>query len=331
MAIGEAIMAANGGAGQPGSGSLGAVGTLFHDSRNVRVKGFLTQPILAPDSLGKTLAGVKSEAAGHGGATRTTIRVFMGRNLAEQARHMQLPYDIEAVIPVGPALPGMDIVYFGKNHQERMPDAHTMSEERKNLAKVLCGTNPVPRTDAIARAERGGYSLSLLTSASQNDVQALLSIYREAFEKYTFELNEAAINYMLGNGNKMFVARGKAGQIASVLVAEECEIKLDDGRNVLIYELSDFATSKTDRGNGLITALQHMAIGCLRNIAPHSVIYAEDRAPWLPVLKSSKEAGMRYHGTLPFHCTLVSDRTFDYQKGHDFETLHVFVAPHMRD
>jgi len=158
-----------------------------------------------------------------------------------------------------------------------------------------------------------------------------LNLYTEAFQLYTFPINQDTVKIMLGNGNRSYVARDAAGEIASVLIAEQATFRLDDGSVVNMYELSDYATFRKDRGSGLMTALQMHAIEDLRSGDEHAIIYAEDRAPWTAVNRSSKQAGMVYSGTLPFHCLIVSDRDFSYSQHHEshenYETLNVWAAP----
>ncbi len=321
MVIEQAISRGNGG----GSGSVGAVGRLSYDERNKRVKGMFSQLITTKDAVERLVSRVSDQESRHPSATRTTFRAFVQKGLLEGIQKDSLAgYNVEAVVPADRAVPGFDIVYFGRNHESRMPDGATLAAEGANLRWVLENVSAVGREHAFARAQNGGYSISL--GAGEGDVRTLLNLYSQAYQKYTFEIDENAISYMLGNGNKTFVARNSSGSIASILIAEECVVNLENGSQARLFELSDFATFGEDRKNGLITALQIRAIDFLRSLDPRAIIYAEDRAPWTPVLKSSREAGMAFAGTLPFHCGLVSDRTFDYQVNHDYETLQVFYA-----
>jgi hypothetical protein len=348
--------------------SVGAVGKMAFDERNKRIKGIAREVVRTSEGLSAIFSRAAEAEGAHPQATRTTFRAFVDRGLIEDLRkaerlllqegavradahhradgtaeasisHLRRQresigvelgsYFIEAVIPTNGAVDGCDLVYFGKNSLRRTPSEKLRQDEQESLSKVQASTQAVRPADAIARATEGGYAISLSEgSQSQEDLRALLNLYHEAYELYTFEVNEQTIQVMVGNGNKVLSARGADGSIASVLIAEECAVELEGGQRVTIYELSDFATFRKDRGNGLITALQIEAVRILRELDPHAIIYAEDRAPWMPVNKSSKEAGLEYGGTLPFHCALISDRNFDYNGGNrQYESLNVWYAP----
>ena len=349
-------------------GSVGAVGSLEYDRRNARIKGIVREVVRTKDGLSAVFGRVSAAENKHPRATRTTFRAFVDRGLVENIRSAQrlaeregltisdrhlrvdkmtdlflLPvrqqmqalgielhgYSMEAVIPTNGAVEGCDLVYFGRNRPTRTPSRELQNAEQNSLFSVQAGAHRVGRADAIARATGRGYELSQMGSPwSNEDAKVLLNLYNEAYQLYTFEISETTIRSMAGNGNKVLVARDAAGSIASVLIAEECTLELSEGQRVAMYELSDFATFRKDRSNGLMTALQIEAVRLLRSIDPHAIIYAEDRAPWIAVNKSSKEAGLECGGTLSFHCALISDRNFEYNGGnHQYESLNVWYAP----
>lgn len=306
----------------PKVGSIGSVG-LYYDERNSRIKGICGKLICKREDLEEFFCKISDFEGRHPSASRTTVRAFVKKGLIEEIMR-GTKFEVEAKIPADRAIEGFDFVYFGANRQGRIPDAETTKNEMENIQRVLSTIKPIPEEKALERVERAGYRICFSTKGRE-DIQTLLNLYSEAYAKYTFEINEDAINYMLNNGNRVVLARNAEGKIASVLIAEGCNFEVD-GQLVRLFELSDFATFKAERGKGLITALQVAAIKLIRSIYPDALIYAEDRAPWLPVLKSSREAGMEYGGRLPFHCMLVSDRNFDYQQNHDYESLQVFYA-----
>ncbi len=366
MVLETAIASTNGNRAKVGS--VGSVGRLAFDERNSRMKGIFREVVRTPEGLSAIFSRAAQAEGAHPQATRTTFRAFVDRGLIEDIRRAQRlleqegqvaadahqrvdgtagqfisqlrrlrqetgvelgEYSLEAVVPTNGAVEGCDLVYFGRNSAQRTPPEDLRQKEGQSLSEVQRSTGTVRRADAIARAENGGYSISLSEgNHSQEDIRALLNLYHEAYQLYTFEVNEQTIQVMVGNGNKVFAARDEKGRIASALIAEECTVELEGGQKVTMYELSDFATFRADRGNGLITALQIEAVRLLRKLDPHAIIYAEDRAPWMPVNKSSKEAGLTYGGTLPFHCALISDRNFEYNGGNrQYESLNVWYAP----
>jgi hypothetical protein len=310
-------------AGQ-GGGSIGSATPSF-DSRNLRVKGFSMQPIRSRDGIRRLFADVAAVEQQNPASTRTTVRAFVRRELVEGIRgNPDMPYDIEAVVPVDNAMPGYSMTYFGRN--SRVADPEVFAAELESV-EIISRIAQVSRRRAIERVSNAGYSISVLENPDQSDVNRMLELYNEAYQLYTFEINSNTIRDMLNDGNVVLVARDMDGQIASSLIAEHCVLNLEGREPIHLYELSDYATFRTDRGNGLITAMQIEVVNILRAIrGEEAIIYAEDRAAWRAVNISSVKAGMNYCGTLPLHCLLVSDRDFDH--GGQFESLNVFaVAP----
>lgn len=324
MALAEA--AGNG----RGVGSIGAAWPPSSDANNARVKGFCPTIITSRRGLLRDAFALADAARRHAPeATRTTFRAFVRRGLVEEIRRESGMFAVEAVVPADSLMIGFDMVYFGRNDLVRTPPEGLRREEgamvegvRRNVARVI------PQV-ASARLASEGYCITMPRNGdlrNERDVEALLRLYREAYQLYTFPINETTIHVMLGNSNRLVVARNGGGRIASALIAEECEIRLSNGRVARIYELSDFATFRSDRGRGLMTALQIEAVRLIRGLpgGEQAIIYAEDRAPWLAVNKSSQQGGLEYAGTLPWHCTLLSDRSVDYTGL--YESLNVWYA-----
>ncbi|MFH0884624.1 MAG: hypothetical protein V1861_02860, partial [Candidatus Micrarchaeota archaeon] len=159
----------------------------------------------------------------------------------------------------------------------------------------------------------------------RQQVGRLLELYQEAYQEYTFTLTPQTVSDMLNNGNIVIVGQDQKAQVVSALIAEHVELALEHGRTVHLYELSDYATFRAHRGNGLITLMQMKAIDTIRKMpsGERAIIYAEDRAAWMAVNRSSQRAGMKYCGTLMQHCVIVSDRDFG-EEGR-FENLNVWA------
>lgn len=295
-------------------GSVGAVWPPRFDRHNNRIKGFHPKLVDNRGQLREMFGLVELVKAQHKAATRTTIRAFVRKELVESIRRdpVQGQPDIEAVVPVDNAVPGYGMVYFGKNTQERMPDKATFRAEMESLERMRA-IGLVSRDNALLRVNEAGYSLSSVDGNGQRetDIARLYALYREAYELYTFDITPDTIADMLSNGNLVIVARDRQSDIASSLIAEHCAIKLEAGPLVHLYEMSDYATFRADRKNGLITAMQIEAIRAIQSIHEGTaVVYAEDRAAWEAVNRSSQRAGMYDCGTLLQHCALVSDRSF---------------------
>lgn len=303
--------------------SIGSTAPSF-DSRNLRIKGFSRSALSTRDGLQRLFARVAQVERENPASSRTTVRAFVRQELVEEIRgDPDLPYNVEAVVPAGNAIPGHSMVYFGRN--SRIPDAEVLAQEMESV-EIVSRIAQVSPEQAVGRAQNNGYGISVLDRPSELDVQQMLALYNEAYQLYTFEINSSTIRGMLNNGNVVLVGRDAEGNIASSLIAEHCVLELDGRAPVHLYELSDYATFRSHRGNGLITAMQIEVVNILRAIrGEEAIIYAEDRAAWRAVNISSVKAGMQYRGTLPLHCLLVSDRDFDH--GGQYESLNVFSVP----
>jgi len=326
MALTQAV--ANGGK----VGSIGAAWPPAFDANNARVKGFCPAIIMSRNELEReAFAYANSARRAHPEATRTTFRAFVRRDLTEGIIRLNgnMDFSVEAAVPAGNAMPGFDLVYFGRNDSMRTPLAETRREENESVAAIRQSVARVSPAVAMARLTSNGYQVSMPINGelhNERDIEALLRLYQEAYQHYTFSINETTIQVMIGNGNRVVMARDSERQIASALIAEECELRLGNGRLVRLYELSDFATFRKDRGNGLMTALQIEAVRLIRNLpgGESAIIYAEDRAPWGAVNKSSQQAGLSFAGTLPWHCSIQSDRSVQYAG--EYESLNVWYA-----
>ena len=308
------------------TGSVGAVWPPTYDGHNNRVKGFCPY-IISNRLLGTAMLRQVMDARKRSNShSRTTIRAFAEKGLldgmAEEIRENNM--GIEAKFDAGNTIRGCELVYIGGNSRERMPDPMILEQELQSV-RSMDHLRPVSYREAMERVRKSGHTVSKLEQATQADIEDLLGLYNEAYQKYTFEITEQSVRDMLNNGNVVIVGRYAGTRIVSALIAEHCELLMEGGKiRADLFELSDYATRKEHRGNGLITVMQMEVIKAIRAMRKgyESIIYAEDRAAWIPVNRSSKKAGMEYCGTLPKHCLLESDRSF--QETGDYENLNVW-------
>jgi hypothetical protein len=305
------------------TGSVGAAWPPRYDAHNRRVKGFCTKTIGSMDDARTMFAAVHEAQAAAPQATRTTVRAFVENGLVEGLRS-ESPIPIEASVDAGNAVAGHSIVYFGSTAPSRLPPAEVIARE----IECVKGIQQLERTDwlrAVKRIDEKSYDISKLNGNGVEHFGRLLELYQEAYEEYTFVLTPQAISDMLNNGNLVIVGLDQHAQVVSALIAEHAELRLEHGRIVHLYELSDYATFRAHRGNGLITLMQMAAISTIRGMpdGDQAIIYAEDRAAWMAVNRSSQRAGMDYCGTLSQHCVIVSDRDFG-EEGR-YENLNVWA------
>lgn len=306
------------------TGSVGASWPPRYDAHNSRVKGFCTRAIESREDARVMLQEARDVEASSPGATRTTIRAFVRQGLVEELRGAE-GFSLEARFDASNAVAGHELAYFGRNTGARMPDAESFERELESVSRLVWGVGRTDLQSASLRVAASGYSLSRLNGNGLFEVDRLLELYREAYAEYTFDLTPQTVSGMLSNGNIVIVGRDRESQVVSSLIAEHVELALEHGRTIHLYELSDYATFRAHRGNGLITLMQMEAINSIRAL-PHgqeAVVYAEDRAAWMAVNKSSQRAGMTFSGTLMQHCVLVSDR--DFGETGRFENLNVWA------
>ncbi|MCI0503815.1 hypothetical protein L0Y65_03825 [Candidatus Micrarchaeota archaeon] len=305
------------------TGSVGASWPPRYDEHNRRVKGFCTRTIGSMDDARAMLAEVREVQSASPAATRTTIRAFVERGLVEPLRR-ESPLQVEACFDADNAVGGHAIVYFGSVADQRVPPGDVTAREIASVVEI----QRLERTgwlEASIRITSAGYSISRLNGDGQAQVGRLLELYREAYQEYTFDLTQQTVSGMLSNGNIVIVGQDRMGEVVSALIAEHVELSLEFGKVVHLFELSDYATFRAHRGMGLITLMQMEAINTIRAMpgGDGAVIYAEDRAAWMAVNRSSQKAGMTYCGTLPQHCVIVSDRDFG-EEGR-YENLNVWA------
>jgi len=305
------------------AGSVGAAWPPRFDAHNMRVKGFCTRAIGSMEDARGMFREVQAAQAASPQATRTTIRAFVESGLVEGLR-CETPIPIEASFDAGNALEGHSIVYFGETSPSRMPPPDVAERELASVKEVT-GLARVEWKEAISRIAGAGYGIARLNGESRQQVGRLLELYQEAYQEYTFTLTMQTVGDMLSNGNIVIVGHDRNEQVVSALIAEHVELSLEHGRTVHLFELSDYATFKAHRGMGLITLMQMEAINAIRKMpgGESAIIYAEDRAAWMAVNRSSQRAGMDYCGTLTQHCVIVSDRDFG-EEGR-FENLNVWA------
>ncbi len=293
-------------------GSVGAVWPPRYDERNDRTKGFYDRTVRSQMGFDRMHGQIAQRGS------RTTIRAFMEKGLVEgiDCRGMQ----IEAVLDAGNAIAGHDLIYFGMNSDSRLGDREVFCQELESVRRIAREVDPVDRFQALERVRDAGFAISRLRAPTEQDIRNMAALYNEAYQEYTFEINDQSIRDMISNGNICLVGR-KDGEIVSAMIAEH--VKLEIGRFMIeMYELSDYATFRKDRGHGLITLMQIEAIGEIRKMSREAIVYAEGRAPWIAVNRSLRKAGLEYCGTLRKHCTIMSDR--DFHEVGSFENLNVW-------
>lgn len=307
--------------GHTGGGSLG-LGNLRYDPASNRVKGFCGR-LLTPDTLGSFREEVAAAIKANPLATRLTARALARNELLPKIREI---YEnlfgvglLEASIPVDNH---HSIVYVGRNTPIRFAPENVRFAQMAILKGAQEAT-PVSMESALGRV-RGEYRLATLDSETiAPHVDSLVDLFSQAYPKYLLQIDRSAVLDMV-SGENIFFAALRDDRICSVLVAEHGIVHVEGYGNLVLRELSEYATDNAHGGKGLNIALQHLAINTLRSSGEPSVIFAEGRAPWHAVIRSMVRAGLQHGGTLNQHCTLVAIRDAAADHHGDYEDLHVF-------
>lgn len=306
-------------------GTAGSIGTLWPpslDATNNRVKVFYPKILDSSHDLRSVLSEVK-DAKEATGAGRASVRAITHPSLLREMNGDGQA--VEALIPLNYNFTGYSLVYMGWNSRGRRSNRSILRGEIESAINLMART-PATREDVSTKLLENGLRVERLENAGNSDILAITNIYSEAYQQYLFPLDFNNVLDMAHNEDNMtFVGRNSRGEIVSVLVAEGAKLDIE-GTAFTMYELSDYATRRAYRGNGLMTGLQLEAINALSEKDGVNLIYAEDRASWTPVNISSRRAGMLYAGTLEKHCLLVSDR--DIRERGRFENLNVWWARH---
>ncbi|MGV8084703.1 MAG: hypothetical protein ACP5N9_00440 [Candidatus Bilamarchaeum sp.] len=302
-----------------GGGSLG-LGRLNFDPRSDRIKGFHGQ-LLTPDTLDTFRGEVSDALSANPRATRLTARALARNSLLPRIREIYNDLTssgaVEAIIPVDRT---HSIVYIGRNTSSRLAPARVQDAQSQILSDSLSAA-PVSAAAAFARV-RDKYTLETLTPSDLlPHVDSLVELFGQAYPKYLLDIDASAVLDM-ASGQNIFFAAMHQGRICSVLVAEHGVVQIEGYGPLALRELSEYATHTDHGGNGLMIALQHMALERLGN--EQSVVFAEGRAPWAAVIRSMVRAGLVHAGTLNQHCTLVAVRSDNAQYEGDYEDLQVF-------
>jgi len=287
--------------------SIGRIGEMYYDEHNNRIKFFSTDVHLSGESI-DILMGRALRMMGQESATRIAARFFTRCGYNQNA---------EAIIPLNNGFSGIELVFVGINNEGRQSSAEICAEEDA-LLELL---NQSPSSSGIPQ----GYSIHRLTlqDTAPEDINSMAELYREAFTTYITELDESAISAMIEN-SVVYAVRDSEKRIVSTVVAEIGSLQTSEG-DFRICELSEMATRRSHRGQGLVSAAARALIEDIRDEV--DLIYAEARACHMPINQAFLNLGFQYAGRLNKQCILSGDS--EIQEEGPYENLNVwYILPH---
>ena len=267
--------------------SLGQIGTMYLDARNNRIKYFSTKlqsEQAIEDSVQEGISQMKAN-----GASRLNARFFF-------RGHYDGPH-VEARIPLAHGYEGIELLFLGVNTQNRSsPECVRLLEDD---ILVTAFQNQHERRPLL-----GHYIIEPVTPehVTERDIRDMVQLYQEAFTTYTTELDADSVRSMVQN-SIVYAARYN-GQIVSTSVAEIGNIPTEI-HNFRICELSEMATSRDHRGQGLVT---HNTTALMNSIRDEvDLIYAEARSCNQAINTCFRNLGFDYGGRLERQCILSGD------------------------
>lgn len=292
--------------------SLGQIGVMYYDSTNNRIKFFSSDIHSSAQSI-DSLIGQGIGMMQQNAATRLNARFFVRGNYRNK--------NIEARIHLNNGFSGIDLVFIGVNAQERTDTTAVTSAEDELISNVLAG-------QPSRRSIPDMYQIQRLSTASlcEEDINSMVELYGEAFTTYTAVLDAGSVSAMVENSVVYAVRERQTGKIVSTAVAEIGVIQTPE-REFRICELSEMATRREHRRQGLVTAATRTLIEEIRDSV--DLIYAEARACHMPINQSFFNMGFSYAGRLSKQCVLSGDH--EVSESGPYENLHVwYILPHDR-
>lgn len=292
--------------------SLGQIGKMYYDSNNNRIKYFSTEIHTSSENI-EHLVEEGIRMMDDNGATRLNARFFYSDNK---------PYtqNIEAEIKLNNGYSDINLLFIGINESNRLDSVEILKLEDEIVNNVL--SNKSSSRDRISDE----YEIQKLSISNlgDGDVDSLVSLYTEAFTTYTSVLDTQSVQEMVDNSVVYAVRDKNTGKIVSTSVAEIGTVPMQTG-DFRICELSEMATKKEHRGQGLVTYATKALINDIRDSV--DLIYAEARASHRAINQSFHNLGFNYGGRLNKQCILSGDS--DVAETGPYENLNVwYILPH---
>ncbi|MBT7903595.1 hypothetical protein HN587_07060 [Candidatus Woesearchaeota archaeon] len=228
---------------------------------------------------------------------------------------------VEATVPIAT---GQHIAYLGQNGTKRLTDPVRYGMQIHNLEKITQGESLESSQGKISEE----FTIEKLTDPCDSDVLAVQALLIEAYsrEGRTIMWYDPTIENVLEvlENSLAFVARNSDGQIVSIAAAERATGIIVDERELEIYEISDCATYKDFRGQGL---LKGCLLGLLnsKEIIAADCVYTEARIAHTPIIRAFNRLGFELGGVVRNHVLIGGDR--DLSETTDIENLAVMYLP----
>lgn len=280
--------------------SVGIIGMPYFDFDNNRIKYFSTTIHTNIESI-ESLFEQCQQMMGQSRASRINARFFT------QGLDVNTLENVEAVMHMG----GLDLICLGYNTEDRRDSQEVVQQENNLINNVL-------ETQASRRDIPEIYTVELIDeTCNLRDISDMVKLYSEAFTTYTTNLNHVSVSHMVDN-SWTYVVRHN-GRVVSTVVAEIADVNLDNGNTIRIAELSEMATLRDYRGQGLVTYATQQLLDDLNDV---NLIYAEARASHFAINRTFRRLGFEYAGRLNKQCILSGDQEINEQG--PYENLNVW-------
>ncbi|MGC8568229.1 MAG: hypothetical protein ACP5RP_04270 [Candidatus Micrarchaeia archaeon] len=302
--------------------SLGISGERpFVDTYNSRIKGFfktvINDNMADLENFMRFSINLKNE---NSSISRITLRSIVKKG----EKVPELGFTEEARLPLGNEWSNHEIVYLGLNSENRKTNNEIIEEERRLLRLAISSKNNSSRINEVLEK---GFSIEI-NSINDSDIPNITRLYQEAYNgSYIFELNNENINSLVRNPNSYTATARKDGRVVSIAIAEVATINMQvkvpyqSEQKLTISEISDAATFKEYRGNGLYQSLLEALFISLKGKV--DVVFTETRAMHIGVLIPTA-CYFKNYGLLMQHCKISGDRNILRNYDSPYEDLNVW-------
>lgn len=259
-----------------------------------RMKGIYPQVVETVDDLA-TLIGEFDAFPFAEEITRYSARLVVGKEVLKELDgegKTSLQKYLEGFIDLeGTGIEQLEdciMVYVGKNHPTRTTPTIELESEI-NLARGIFSEDTI----SSHTHDRSGYSFREIDGQDREN-KDLINQYAVLYR--AFGWNEDQVRDLLENPNNTLIACFEGDMLVSAGMAERGVLNLRRrGREVplVMYEITEAATSEAYRGKGLYTEVARQLLRILAQRPDTNLVYAESNLSAPGVLKSARQQGRR--------------------------------------
>ncbi|KKQ02210.1 MAG: hypothetical protein US11_C0001G0169 [Candidatus Roizmanbacteria bacterium GW2011_GWA2_36_23] len=267
----------------PDSSSMGNLDWPPKEASDNRRK-FLYRNVLTGTAMTKTFKEKYEDEIMANSATRMSGRVIVSQvefsDFAEEFNS-----DIETVIPLADTgvLEDCYMVYLGRNSAERYSSQEVLELELKRAISIFNSEEP-------AKKQADFFMIRPLRDEERT---SMVDVFLELYAPFHWQ-RENVEQILNSQDNVIMVAMGTEGSLAGSVLAEIATIEIDrDGVSISFQmaEISEAATRKDFRNNGLYGALSNSLLYVLADKTDPNLVFGEVNLKAPGALKTAARQG----------------------------------------